>query len=625
MPHSARKGWYMNFLLHISGPEFVRSDLEYYRDQIIDQADLLGLDTEFTGFNYWDPGWKLRTVQFSTGPHTYVFDVQDPSQSDIVRQILEQTQQFVSHNDVDCISIYQHFGIDITDKNLDTLPMAQLIWPGETVPHDLKSLVGQYVGPRLQAAEDALHVRFRELLNKPLRYNKKGAEIKLTDKQIGEGFRLIDVYDPVFVEYAAGDARDVRKLLAVLEAKMYEKGVHKAWPSECKIRAISTRMRMRGMKVSEYRLTNLLAEWGGRLETARSAWETAHGCVAGSPKRADVLIASGVSLTKRTEPSEKYPEGQWSLKATILEELFEEYPDNEPLKLLMTVAENYNVATFLTTLTEFVDPSGLVHPSISTLGTVTGRWSVTQPAVQTVSGANPCRSVFVPRPGNVLLSADLGQIEPRVAVGLAEERNLIPDLLGGYDVYSSAAAIVFGPNYTPSQRKKIKRVILGTLYAAGVDTLVRQAKYLDGWVDANHKDVSEVRTQWKTAAPAIEQYSKYLQRLPEVRLESGRYVPQDEERRYKAINSVCQGTARDVLMERLIKISERYDEMLVMTFHDEILLDVPIAQLETVAQFVRSVMEAGYNGIPTPTDIEIFPEHWSGAGISLEDYWKGTV
>lgn len=576
--------------------------------------DIIGLDTESTGLDYWSPDWRLRTVQLATEHHTTVLDVEDPAQEAEARKVLE-AGQFVSHNDADCISVWRHFGIDITDRNVDTLTLAQLLWPGETVPHDLKSLVTKYIGPELQEAEDRLHARFRELLG-------KRPDAKLTKKQIGEGFRLIPTDDPVYQEYGAADARDVRKLLPILLKLAKEKGVLKAWPDECKVRAIATRMRMRGMRVDPCTLDSLLNEWGGRLSSARAQWEEKYECVAGSPKRADVLISSGVKLTKRTKPSDKFPEGQWQLTAKVLEELAEDYPYNEPLKLLMTVAENYNVATFLTTLQGFVDASGLVHSSISTLGTVTGRWSVTQPAVQTVSSQNPARSVFVSRPGNVLVSADLGQIEPRVAVGLAEERNLIPDLLGGYDVYSSAASIVFGPDYTPAQRKKIKRVILGTLYAAGVKTLVKQAKYLDGWTDASDKAVSEVRDQWKTAAPAIESYSKYLQGLPTVKLGSGRYVPQDEERRYKAINSVCQGTARDVLMERLIKISERYDEYLIMTLHDEILLDVPVKELKDVVSFVRTVMESGYNGIPTPTDVEIFTQCWSGAGVSMDDYLK---
>jgi DNA polymerase I-like protein with 3'-5' exonuclease and polymerase domains len=131
-----------------------------------------------------------------------------------------------------------------------------------------------------------------------------------------------------------------------------------------------------------------------------------------------------------------------------------------------------------------------------------------------------------------------------------------------------------------------------------------------------------VRDQWKKAAPAIEAYSKYLQTLPIVRLGSGRYVPQDPERLYKAINSACQGTGRDVLMERVIEISKRYDQYLLMTFHDEILLDVPVTELQEVVTFVRGVMESGYAGIPTPTDIEIFPTCWGGQGMSLDDYLK---
>jgi DNA polymerase-1 len=605
--------------MQIEGPTFPY-DPRILKDKIPSEHDLVGLDTEFTGLDYWDPDWRLRLVQIDAGHCTYVFDVQDPVQDEVVRGILENTNSFVSHNDADCISVKLHYDIDITDRNFDTLTLASMLWPRDKKeahkdPFDLKSLVSKYVGPDLQAAEDALHVRFREILGK-----KPGA--KLTDKQIAEGFKLIDTYDPAYIKYAAADAHYVRKLLMVLEAMMYEKDVHKAWPDECKTRAIATRMRIRGMQTNPGTLDSLLAEWGGRLSSARQQWETTYGCVAGSPKRAEVLLESGVKLTKRTAPSEKFPEGQWQLTAKVIEELTELYPDNEPLKLLTQVAENYNVATFLTTLKGYLDRDGIVHSSISTLGTVTGRWSVTQPAVQTVSGANPCRSVFVPRPGHVLVSADLGQIEPRVAVGLAEERNLIPDLISGIDVYSAAANAVFGPDYTPFQRKKIKRGILGTLYGSGEATLEKQAKYLDGWSDVTRAAIREVRNSWKRVAPAITEYAKYLQGLPIIKLGSGRYVPQDPDRLYKAINSACQGTARDELMTRLIKISERYDSYLVMTFHDELLADVPVAEVSEFCSYVRSIMEMGYAGIPTPTDIEIFPDCWGSAGMSLEDYLK---
>jgi DNA polymerase-1 len=612
--------------LYVLGPKFDRG-VRYYRDRLIEEGVALGLDTESTGLDYWSPDWRLRTVQLASERFTCVFDVEVPEQNEVIREILTEGQQFISHNDADCISVHRHFGIDITDRNLDTKVLAQLLWPGELVSHGLKDLVEQYVGPELGEAEKALHARFRELLDiqpydpespagRARLEEGRTLERQLTKGQIGKGFATIDTYDPAYTQYGGADAHYVRKLFMVLEPMMYKKEVHKAWPDECENRAIATRMTIRGMKVNVKLARSLHSEWSGRLHSALDEFQTEYGCPARSTQKvAALLLTDGVVLTKRTKASKTHPEGQWALGKEIVKELAEEYPDNRKLQLLVEVAENSNVATFLTTLLGFVDSDGRVHPSISTLGTVTGRWSVTQPAVQTVSGNNPCRSIF-----DLNLSADLGQIEPRIAVGLACERNLIPDLLNGYDVYSAASAVAFGPNYTPAQRKKMKRIILGTLYAAGITTLVRQARYQDGWLDANPQIVGEVRDLWKKTAPAIEEYSKYLQVLPTVRLESGRYVPQDEQRRYKAINSVCQGTARDVLMERMRAISKRYDKYLVMTMHDEVLMDVPVTELPEVASFVRQVMESGYNGIPTPTDIEIFPTGWSGAGVSLEKF-----
>lgn len=609
--------------MYISGPEFHFKLDQFCLDRIIGNSSLLGLDTEFTGLDFFAPDWRLKLVQIDTEAATYVFDISVPEQEEFVRGILEGALQFVSHNDADCLSVWVHFGIDITDRNLDTLTMARLLWPEKGVDRDLKTLCDKYVGPELRKAQEALYARFREILNKPVRYKKTGEVIELTEKQIGEGFRLIDVRDPVFVKYAAADAHNVRKLLYKMEPMMYQKGVHTAWEQECKVRAMATRMTFRGMRTSFEKVLDLYAEWGGRLDGAVEVFQDRYGCSPRSTQKvADLLLADGVELTERTKPSKTFPNGQWALGKEIVEALYADHMDNEKLQLLVEVAENSNVATFLKTLIGFIDPSGLVHSSISTLGTVTGRWSVTQPAVQTVSGANPCRSVFVPRPGNVLLSADLGQIEPRVAVGLAEERNLIPDLINGIDVYSAAVMAVFGPGYTPKQRKYMKRAILGTLYAAGLKTLVQQARLLDGWLDANEKNVGEVRSQWKKTAPAIVEYSRYLQGLPEVRLESGRYVPQDPARRYKAINSACQGTARDLLMDRAVEIDKRYPEYIIMTMHDELLMDVPADEVEQVASFVRTVMEAGYAGIPTPTDIEIFPECWGAQGVSLENYLK---
>jgi DNA polymerase-1 len=575
------------------------------------EEEILGLDTEFTGLDYWSPDWRLKLVQVYTSKNVFLYDVSVPAQEAAAREILETCPRFISHGEADCLSVWRHFGIDITERNRDTHTLASLLWPHKAAQRDLKTLVAQYLGPQLDELEEALHARFRDILNKRPDY-------KLTKKMIGEGFARIPTDDPAYRQYAAGDAYYVKHLFCVLEPKMYEMNVHKAWERECQIRAMATRMQMRGMLIHTPSVQSLTQEWGGRLSAARKEWEEKYDCVAGSPKRSDVLIASGVKLTERTKPSMKFPEGNWTLTAKVMEDLIEKYPENEPLKLLKEVSDNWNVATFLTGLAEFVDENGVVHPSINTLGAETGRWTEKEPAVQTVGEV--CRSVFIPHPGNVIVSFDLGQIEPRVAVALSGERNLIPALLDGLDVYDAGALQAFGPKYTPKQRKHVKRVVLGSMFSAGVDTLVHQAKYLDGWDDVTPKAIRGVQNLWREAAPSLDEWGKELQSLPRIDLESGRYVPKDHAKDYRAINSSCQGNARDALMLRAVEISKRYDGYILHTMHDEILLDVPLKELHEVVAFVKPIMEQGFLGIPTPVDIEVFPKHWAGAGVPYEEF-----
>jgi DNA polymerase-1 len=584
---------------------------------------LLGLDTEFTSLNYWDKEWKLRLVQFGRRQSAFVLDAQDEAHRELIKYVLENVPEFTTHDNADALAIKRGLGLDITDKIHDTKTMAQLLWPGPLEEHALKPLCTRHLDDGLEQAEQALHAEFRKMLG-VLPYDpdsitgrsrlEQGLSLDrpLSQAQKGQGFAEIPLNNQAYINYAALDAVYDLLLYYKLEALLYEKGAHRADPPERDVRAIATRMQLRGMRVSPDRAHELLDDYGTRHDAAQEEFADKYGCLAKSPKRIQIVLDSGVAIPTRTA------KGNYSLGKATVEELALQHPDNEPLRILNEVAQTSNTATFLRTLLNFIDEEDLVHPDFNTLGAVTGRWTVTDPAIQTVAGIN--RSVFIPRSGHVIVSADLGQIEPRVAVGLAGETNLIPDLLNGSDVYSAAATLAFG-DYTDKQRKQIKRVILGTLYASGVATLVKQARLLDGWLDADAKTVAEVRNLWKQAAPRVEEYSRYLQYQKEIVLESGRWIPQEKGREYKAINSMCQGTARDALMDRLRALSAGgLDQYLIATMHDEILLDVPTDALSEVIRSVRSVMEMGYNGIPTPTDIEIFPDCWGGKGIPVDDF-----
>src|SRR3954471_3981911 len=83
---------------------------------------LLGLDVEttyLTDRTQWDPDFRVRTVQFATKDEAWIFDA--GRDRDDIRQILgDERRFFCSHTNMDVLSVWREFGIDITARNIDT-------------------------------------------------------------------------------------------------------------------------------------------------------------------------------------------------------------------------------------------------------------------------------------------------------------------------------------------------------------------------------------------------------------------------------------------------------------------------------------------------------------------------
>lgn len=111
-----------------------------------------------------------------------------------------------------------------------------------------------------------------------------------------------------------------------------------------------------------------------------------------------------------------------------------------------------------------------VFPQFSAVGSVTRRMTVTEPALQNITGS--LRHIFRADPGNLLVSADLTSIEPNVACWVSGDRRLADALASG-DVYSELAVGVWGPSARgcPERRKVAKTALLAQLYGQGVTGL----------------------------------------------------------------------------------------------------------------------------------------------------------
>lgn len=567
---------------------------------------------------------RLRLVQLATAHEAWVLRLDDPLQVWWVCEALSRpTLRFVSHTNFDPLAISGHFEIDIADRFYDTHMVSRLLDPGDGFDkgsrHGLKTLSSRFIDDRLRVVSDELDERFIQWSVK--HPNEDWGVRRPSPRQVMEwGWDTIPLDDAVYALYAGLDAIYVRRLWDILINLCREKGVSKALPVETWLSQFTTKIAVKGWRIDREYLQSVLTKTGDEHNTHRVVVERVLGAPALSPKRVDWLTERGVEFTDFTK------KGRPSLTAQAVVGLLQKLEDSASdevvtmLKAIQGAASTQNATTFLTTLSKYTDEDGWVHPNIKTLGAVTGRWSVTEPALQTVSNRNPARQCFVPDDStHVLLSADQSQAEVRIAAALAQEENLIAAIERGEDLHDATATLVFGPSFTSDQRKVAKRITLGTLYGSGIETMLKQCWEFDK-IQVSAEDVQSARSKWRETFPRIMEYSRKLQREPEVWLSSGRFVPQDPDRLFKALNSSVQGTARDVMVASLQEIYRMgYGDMVRMQIHDEVILSVPKAKLMTVCDDVRKAMSQSFMGVPMESDLEVYPERWGQDTLMVRD------
>lgn len=576
----------------------------------------IGHDTEFTGGGIWSPGGRVRLAQFANEEHAVVLDLRDAAQTQLYRDLVTGDRTLVVHSGIiaEVPAAMRALGVDISPRIYDTMTNTLLVYPGEMENHGLKDfawLCGD-AGAALIDAERTLHAAFLALWRAQGFVNGKQEDIT------SYGFTNIDSRHPAYLRYAALDAIVVRRFAPVIAQRARDIGVYGAIDFEQRVNASAARMHLRGWQTSRGAIDGAQATVGAENRAAIEEFETRYEIKARSPKRIQVMSDQGVVFRVVTD------KGNPKTSKEVLRELIDEYPDSHALDNLLRIAETSNLTTFLNTLEGFLDADDIVHPWITTLGAVSGRWRVSKPGVQTASTKSGARKVFVPRPGNVLLSADLGQIEPRVAFALSGQKELIELCKQGIDPYAAAAITVFGAGFTKRQRKVAKRIVLGTMFMSGIATLYRQAKYTDGILDISEQEIGKARDAFRRSAPNVMRMAKRLERLPDIRLPSGRYGPHDPARMYRAINTLVQGSARDFLMQLVLDVDAAgLGEYLILTMHDELLWDIPASLLSDAVPTIRDIMCQGYRDVPTTTDIEVFDRHWDGAGVDWSEFEQG--
>jgi len=324
----------------------------------------------------------------------------------------------------------------------------------------------------------------------------------------------------------------------------------------------------------------------------------------GSPKQIGEILFGKLKLpvVKRTAS------GAPSTDEEVLEKLALDYP--LPKTLLEYRALAKLKSTYCDKLPASVDPrTGRVHTSYGQAVAVTGRLSSSEPNLQNIPIRTPegrrIREAFIAPPGSRIVSADYSQIELRIMAHLSGDEGLLAAFAAGEDVHRATASEIFGvpvSEVTSEQRRYAKVINFGLIYGMSAFGL---AANLGIDKDAARSYIDRYFTRYPGVARYMETTRALAKRqgyvetvfgrrlwLPEINSPNG---PRRAAAERAAINAPMQGTAADLIKLAMIAVSdwlhrEQLATKLIMQVHDELVFEVPEAEVERVKTKVPELM-----------------------------------
>jgi DNA polymerase-1 len=347
----------------------------------------------------------------------------------------------------------------------------------------------------------------------------------------------------------------------------------------------------------------------------------------GSPKQIQEILFERQKLPVK----KKTPSGQPSTDEDSLAELALDHP--LPRLILDHRALSKLKSTYTDKLPKSINPAtGRVHTTYSQTTAVTGRLASNEPNLQNIpirtAAGRRIRACFIAPPGAKIMSADYSQIELRIMAHLSGDENLRRAFADGEDVHRATAAEVFGvplADVDADQRRIAKVINFGLIYGMssfgvaqnlGIDRGTAQT-YIDRYFaryPGARRYMDETRRRARELGYVETVFGRRLW-LPELR--SGAPVRRQAAER-AAINAPMQGTAADLIKLAMIAVKHWLDESgshakLIMQVHDELVLEVPGAEVGAVRERVRELMQAVHQ-LDVPLVVEVgVADNWDQA------------
>jgi DNA polymerase I len=343
-----------------------------------------------------------------------------------------------------------------------------------------------------------------------------------------------------------------------------------------------------------------------------------HQFTLGSPKQLEQVLFYELNL-----PRGRRTKTGFSTDASVLEDL---RPAHPMVGMLLDWRLYTKLrSTYVEALPALLDETtGRLHTTFHQAVASTGRLSSTDPNLQNIPirtelGRKIRRAFVAGSPDRVLLAADYSQIELRILAHVSGDVHLREAFERRADIHRETAARVLHKRpeaITADERSMAKMVNFGLAYGMSDFGLASRANIGQG-------EAREFINSYFAAYSGISYYMLHIRETAKQRgyvetlLGRRRWIPELEARNSSlrgagermAINMPIQGTAADIMKIAMIRLHERLTAMhsparMLLSVHDEVVLEVPRAEVEVLLPVVRETMESALT-LDVPLDVDV--------------------
>lgn len=270
-------------------------------------------------------------------------------------------------------------------------------------------------------------------------------------------------------------------------------------------------------------------------------------------------------------------------------------------------------STYIEGLLKVVDQeTNKIHTRFNQALTQTGRLSSIEPNLQNIpirlEEGRKIRQAFTANQSDwIIFAADYSQIELRVLAHIAEDEKLIDAFRNDADIHTQTAAEVFDVAYDavePNMREQAKAVNFGIIYGMSDYGLSQN-------LGITRKEAGEFIDRYFAIYPGVKQYMDDIVQQAKhegyvtTLMNRRRYLPEITSRNFNqrsfaertAMNTPIQGSAADIIKKAMVDlhaalVEKDLEAEMLLQVHDELILQLPEKELETIQEIVPKVMES---------------------------------